>query len=366
MGGLQVWKELQFSGRCRRHGLCLSLELVAVLGVALIYLAGKQVRAFSPAVTITAMNAYQGPKQVLVSSHGQGPMALQLVVTDGDIIRASGFTDNLVAVQASISMADEIGTSLPGDSISVGSNDPLVLVALAVALFSLVAVLVMGGDSSPPKVMAFDEDVERSADEAVLGKSNFVETDKSKMNTVTQEEREVEEREVAEDVLAFGGNSNDDLTVVGREAVEAFKSQDRKSLRKVISGLVGSLRSARNDLRSERVLREEAEANLKVAGERFRDLEDQYELEQNQLQKTKKTLETTQTQLSAATKKLYTTTETLEELQEERKSLRKLGRVAWNLSKDRFKNRYQKIRDRLRRTDDEPAASTPDESSIES
>lgn len=152
----------------------------------------------------------------------------------------------------------------------------------------------------------------------------------------SSEQLQLEEEEV---------DTFDDVTE-SREALSAFDQGNRSKLLSALGRLTGLVRSTRRSLTKEQQLREIAESNLKIVGEELRDVEDKYELGQNELNKTQKELQSTQSNLEQTQKQLQTTTQNLNELQEERKSLRKLSLVAWRLSKDRVKTRIQKIRRR--------------------
>ena len=116
-------------------------------------------------------------------------------------------------------------------------------------------------------------------------------------------------------------------------------------------------------------LKDVLEDELKQAAESNRELEDKYELEQNDLRKTKKELRATQTALENSQNRvtrtqaelvrvfgeLQTTRQILSEtsdnlvhLEAEQQSIRSLGKKIWRLSKSRISNRMQSVGDRLR------------------
>jgi len=116
-------------------------------------------------------------------------------------------------------------------------------------------------------------------------------------------------------------------------------------------------------------LKDVLEDELKQAAELNRQLEDKYELEQNDLRKTKKELSSTQTELEAAQNRvtriqgelvrvfrelqskeqiLSETSEKLVNLEEEQRSIRTLGKKMWIVSKSRISNRIRSVGDRLR------------------
>jgi hypothetical protein len=159
--------------------------------------------------------------------------------------------------------------------------------------------------------------------------------------------------DLAQDDVVFGirsaekDNNNDDdmqvATAQAKGAMEAFSLEDRGRLRTLVGGLLGSLRTARANTRATDLLRQAAQAELTAAGAALRDMEDQYELGQNQLTKTQGVLRVTEGELAAAQSKLAATSESLRELEEERKSLRSLGRVAWQLSQERVGRRLPRV-----------------------
>jgi chromosome segregation ATPase len=154
----------------------------------------------------------------------------------------------------------------------------------------------------------------------------------------------------------------DDLEAQESEALlAAFAMGNEGLLRKSLSALMGMIRSARTSLQDERALlraeqsrRESMEQNAQRLALEFQALEDQYELEQNAVQRTLKLLETTQqslddtqVQLSTTQRELERVTTSLIRLEAERQSLRQLTRVAYQVSKDRLKRRVQKVKERF-------------------
>lgn len=130
------------------------------------------------------------------------------------------------------------------------------------------------------------------------------------------------------------------------------------------------LNSAETQLQIETKQREEIESQLSEAAESNRILEDQYELEQNaktsimkELGKTKDSLMTTQKQLKNsrgelisvkaelinANRVLKSTSSSLDQLEEEQRSLRTLGKKMWRLSKSRVKNSISKVGNRFKK-----------------
>jgi hypothetical protein len=130
------------------------------------------------------------------------------------------------------------------------------------------------------------------------------------------------------------------------------------------------LNSAETQLQIETKQREEIESQLSEAAESNRILEDQYELEQNaktsimkELGKTKDSLMTTQKQLKNsrgelisvkaelinANRVLKSTSSSLDQLEEEQRSLRTLVKKMWRLSKSRVKNSISKVGNRFKK-----------------
>jgi chromosome segregation ATPase len=151
----------------------------------------------------------------------------------------------------------------------------------------------------------------------------------------------------------------------GQESSEAllaaFTMGNEGLLRQSLSALMGRLRSARTSLQRERAMlhaeqsrRESIEQTAQRLALEVRELEDAYELEQNNVQRTLKQLETTQqslydtqVQLSTTQRELERVTTSLMQLETERQSLKQLTRVAYQLSKDRLRRRVQKIKERF-------------------
>jgi len=241
----------------------------------------------------------------------------------------------------------------PNSVTAMIAKDPMLVLALGVTVAALAGLTVLQTVNQTEQEAAVAEATKSTGSS---GSTSDVSKADEKTPVADSAPSIEDGKDLEEDAVVFG--MDDEWTAQGKEADEAFQSGNRGKLRQVIGGLLGSIRSAQNKVQSERELREAAQADLKVVGEKFRDLEDQYELEQNQLQKTTKALETTQSQWTTTQRHLEDATVTLTELQKERKSLRKLGRVAWNLSKDRVQTRLQKVRSRLRGDDDDDSDET--------
>lgn len=242
-------------------------------------------------------------------------------------------------------MADSVTTT------ATEAFDPSIALAGAVAAAALIGLLTMNMSSTetssgvastsqlypskPKDSKATTKDTERKS----ANKAAVLEKPK------TNEKKEVEEEEPVVVVDSFA-----DVTEA-REALSAFDQGSRSGLLSSLGRLTGIVRSSRRELQKETTLRQQAEANLKMVAEELRDVEDKYELGQNDLNKVNKELQFTKSDLTKTLQQLEETATSLEELQEERKSLRKLGVVAWRLSKDRVKTRIQKIRGKSQEED---------------
>lgn len=136
----------------------------------------------------------------------------------------------------------------------------------------------------------------------------------------------------------------DDLTREEQKVVREFDTDDRVGLLGSLRRVSGLVRTARKELEVERELRIEVETHLTEAAEEMLDLEDAVELGQNKLTKTTLELSRTKNFLSATQTDLARTRKDLQVLEEERKSVRKMGKAAWQLSKERVGKRIRKIR----------------------
>ena len=242
------------------------------------------------------------------------------------------------------------------DASAISATDPLLLGAEAVAVIALISLVFLqmqgesGEDEKNPKQAESKNAMASTAasrsiappsedsplSQAVSDSSKILDNkdgDKnSTRNIATAMSEELKLR------------PDDDLTKEEDEALASFDEGDRVGLFGSLGRLTGKIRWTRAQLQKEQTLRQDAESKLTEAGEEMRDLEDQYELGQNKLAATAKELLTTKSTLGQTQKELSVTSANLQELQEERKSLRKLGKVAWNLSKDRVQRRVRKIR----------------------
>ena len=135
-----------------------------------------------------------------------------------------------------------------------------------------------------------------------------------------------------------------------RKAAEVALADEMSLRSKAEAGLAESERLVA-ELKAERA---ELESALKESAEKQRELEDGLELEQNEVTKGKKALEKTRGDLDATMRKLTSVNVKLDiaerglgeaktnlaELNEERGSLRRLGRRMLSLSKERIKRRF--------------------------
>ena len=236
-------------------------------------------------------------------------------------------------------------------AVSLSATDPVVLAAEGVALISFVGLIFLQvqqqqeeedsnstlarkeSNDSPSKVFSSSETASTTSMRSSID-SGDISTESNSQND-----------DVANAMSAeLNARPKDDLTKEEDDALAAFDQGDRVGLFGSLGRLTGKIRWAQAKLKTEENLRQEADAKLNQTVEEMRDLEDQYELGQNELSRTTKDLLTTRDTLGKTQKELASASASLEELQEERKSLRKLGKVAWSLSKGRVQRRIQKIR----------------------
>lgn len=141
---------------------------------------------------------------------------------------------------------------------------------------------------------------------------------------------------------------SDEITEAQASALNAFDEGDRQGLVAKLSLLTGWIRSSRRDTQEVRRMESETRKALDTAAEMQRTLEDDYELQQNTLKKTNERLSQTQKELKESQSALQWAEVELGELQEERRSLRKLGKQAWRLGKSRAARRWDAIRNRTK------------------
>lgn len=258
---------------------------------------------------------------------------MQNLLADGDIVDSSTITNDL-----SINAVDSTSVATNSDP-SIG----LVAAGAVVSIALIGSMVVLLGKSDDGKI--------DNEDPVQQGNLKLSESSPNRVLTITNDGDGDQNRII------------DDLTEDEDNVLEAYEKENEGLLRASLSKLVGLVRTTRTSLN-------EAEEKLKDVGEEMRNLEDKYELEQNalkrkdtELKKTQSSLRETQTMLRNTSEsltlveqerdsieaELKTTSTTLSQLEEERKSIRKLGRVALDLSKDRVRKRFQGFKSLLSR-----------------
>lgn len=315
---------------------------------------------------------------VVVGGGDDTSIVQQLLVSAASTTGTTTATTSVWDLDASSSSLIDTGHESVSNMILRASDDPMVLLAtVVVVVFGLVGVVVAGvapnngmtSTFSLGQVQEPSNDHTSNARKLNAGGDGLVKQTIEGQDLEDEQQRQQEqellllqeaEQEEEEDRkvlrrLSSGSvdaeTPDDPWTLQGLGAMRAFRNQDRNQLRIMVGGMLGSLRSTQQEFDSERIIRQETEVALQVAGEQFRDLEDQYELGQNQLQRTIRALDETQSQLVQTSEKLHVTSQSLQELQQERQSLRKLGQVAWRLSKDRVCNRLAMVRKKFTKQD---------------
>jgi myosin heavy subunit len=264
---------------------------------------------------------------------------------ESDAVRPLISTETVNALSGAMSDVSPMPSyNVNVDDVSTAVFDPVVLVASAVAaasLFGLVALTTVNSESKS----ATEDSVEA-----------FVDAEQG------QEIAAVSTNGDSSDGYYFP-DTDDDRTMLSaaeKEARLALQQGSQPRLLRLVRGLTSQVSKTKTVLeaeRAERILEREQ------AMERMHDLEDEYELGQNKLKetqtqlaqtsvkledtqqslwKTTQHLQKTLTELEDTQQTLETTTENLQALQAERQSLRKLGRVAWQLSKSRISKRLPK------------------------
>ena len=261
-----------------------------------------------------------------------------------------GGVDAATTISLSADLVDTVG-DLPaiagGDAVSptldtlLATADPMNLVLGGVALASVIGLAVLAAsEEQPDSSTTTTKSSESSARPAPKPKSNVSSTG------------------VAINVSSSDGASSEDLIAEKEKAMQAFRrgygAESEELLQEALSTLIAKVESTRANLGQEKTLRTDVESQIAKLAQEMQDLEDKYELGQNALQRTIKALQRTEKDLGEAQKVLKETQESLELtakslaiLEEERQSLRKLGRAAWQLSKQRVRRRIQSIRGRF-------------------
>jgi hypothetical protein len=268
----------------------------------------------------------QHPALLLLQSHPEG---LESVVAN---IQTSIAENGHVNIETSETL-----------SVDTTNLDPAILAAGAVAFVALVALLNMNDDT------AEEETTSQTQESTALRESKH-----AFKELVTSKKKDDESKPKL--VILSSAESKtdqilDDLVEEETKALEAFETQNEARMRASLSYLMSLVRMTRSLLSKEETLRKEAETELQSVAQEIRDLEDKYELEQNVLKRKQLELQQAQSTLKTTQKGLKEASESLADLEEERKSLRKLGRVAWQLSKQRMQTRLSNIRDRFQNSE---------------
>lgn len=225
------------------------------------------------------------------------------------------------------------------DGLSFSSGDPTLLVAVGIGAIALIGLVFLQLPNN------LDEEVPKSSPTTTTTQEKPV---KIVMDSAGEEiifQEKTNTNGTGADLLALDETElPDDLAVEAKQAAKDFDSGDRVGLVGSLRRVIGLVQTARTEAKEERVLRKEAESQLTEAAKEMQDLEDAVELGQNKLINANLELGKTKNLLADTQKDLAVTTEELQELQDERKSLRKLGKVAWNLSRERVGKRWRKIR----------------------
>eukprot|EP00980_Cylindrotheca_fusiformis_P029962 scaffold24105_cov127-Cylindrotheca_fusiformis.AAC.2 len=228
------------------------------------------------------------------------------------------------AFDSMTSMANDIPDLSAVESSALGASDADVLIAGGVVFLAAAGLLSI-------------QDTEMDAEAERLGTSNASQSTRGVILEGPKEKRLAALKDDRDSI-------QDDLTKEKDAVYEAYVEGDDSLLRKSLSKLVGMVRSTRVRLH-------QAEGRLQEVAEELRDMEDKYELEQNSLKRKEFELTKTRSSLESTEMKLNATSASLAELEEERKSLRKLARAAWKLSKERVQKRVKGRR--ARRESDE-------------
>jgi len=234
-----------------------------------------------------------------------------------------------------------------------GTIDALVVIAGGVAATALLALVFLqaqndeqndkkvdGDNDLPLKTASSSTESEASAVSQVAFALNNKSLTKDNNSSSNDSEKDIAQAMGDE----MKQRPQDEFTKEEDEALNCFDDGDRVGLYGSLGRLTGKIRWTQAQLQAEQSVRKEIETKLKETAEEMHKLEDEYELGQNKLAATAKELVDTKSNLSKAQEKITVVTSNLHKLEEERKSLRKLGKVAWNLSKERLRNRVRKLR----------------------
>ena len=139
----------------------------------------------------------------------------------------------------------------------------------------------------------------------------------------------------------------DDLVDEEDMALQSYKQANEGGFRRALSSLMGKVHLTRVALDEETLAHKETQKKLSTAMNEFHDLEEKYELGQNEMERTTMELAKVKVVLEDTGKTLERTSDSLDTLTEERQSLQKLGRQAWRLSRERVGCRIQNVGHRL-------------------
>ncbi|CAB9498499.1 expressed unknown protein [Seminavis robusta] len=247
-----------------------------------------------------------------------------------------------------------------------GSTDGLILVASGVAVIALLGLVglqfIQMGDEKKPQSETTVAPISTTSTPTFTAEAKSVSVAQEALDSTPEIDvkttpAEVETIEQSDDVEEanpknalrpdsspfFASPDKYGITQRVDVALTALNDDDRPRLLAALGRLIGLLRAARVELKRETQLRQDAERKVAILAEESRDLEDKFELEQTKVASTSRKLVQAQSSLGQTESRLRTTTAHLEELQEERQSLRKLGGAAWRLTKDRVRNRVGRL-----------------------
>ena len=339
-------------------GSLLQLALLASLSSTEAFVTPTKPRLGSPRTTTTAAAV------AVAAAHPTGMASVWLAndVTADTANALNGAMDS--------SGMEALQSAVDANALTIDSGDPAVLLAGGVAVVALLG-LAVSMIQLPPAVDAtptIDADKLSSESSAKLEATLTEGNDENK--AVLLSESSSQNDNAGSNIT--GDKGDDDIDQ--NEALKAFERRDKAGFLGVWGRLQTRLQGTRQALQQEKQLRIEVEQELQEASEAMIELEDKYELEQNELNSVKQKLLRTQTDLQqtqnqlrnavsqwqdtqadlrSTQKVLDKTTENLQQLEEERKSLRKLSRVAWQLSKERVGKRLSFLRRKEDESDEE-------------
>lgn len=297
-------------------------------------------------VSAAALSDSPPPAAWLYGNGGSGGLDASLDVP-------AGGGDTIVSLPG-MDVGAVVGNAAFGDTVTAAAADhPAVAAAGGVALLALLALAVLqvlwpssvtsadGAAAAPAAAPASEKTTGGGSapTTAVMTTSATATATEARTATVADEFKNE-----AQPTRPRDADGDDDLTSEEGEALRSFEGGDRGGLLASVARLTARVRAARVGLREEQALRQDTELRLAEAAEEIRTLEDQYELGQNSLAATERRLDEARSELGATRGELQRTVVSLQELQQERQSLRKLGRAAFELSKQRVTSRIRKLR----------------------